>query len=89
MVSLTPRTSRSQPDKAIQDPPTNAAAIAMTGIAIIGGAPVSGMADACLTAIRVETSASGVAHHYGARIAGGLLDGWLVASNLTRTGFDG
>jgi LPPG:FO 2-phospho-L-lactate transferase len=37
------------------------------------------MADACLTAIGVETSASGVAHHYGARIAGGLLDGWLVA----------
>ncbi len=46
---------------------------------IIGGAPVRGMADACLTAIGVETSASGVAHHYGARIAGGLLDGWLVS----------
>lgn len=46
---------------------------------IVGGAPVRGMADACLTAIGVETSASGVAHHYGARLAGGLLDGWLVA----------
>ena len=45
---------------------------------IIGGAPVRGMADACLTAIGVETSARAVAEHYGARIAGGLLDGWVV-----------
>jgi LPPG:FO 2-phospho-L-lactate transferase len=41
---------------------------------IIGGAPVRGMADACLTAIGVETTATAVAEHYGA----GLLDGWLV-----------
>jgi LPPG:FO 2-phospho-L-lactate transferase len=41
---------------------------------IIGGAPVRGMADACLTAIGVRTSAAAVAAHYGA----GLLDGWLV-----------
>jgi LPPG:FO 2-phospho-L-lactate transferase len=41
---------------------------------IIGGAPVRGMADACLAAIGVPTSAAGVAAHYGA----GLLDGWLV-----------
>ncbi|WP_242903246.1 2-phospho-L-lactate transferase [Actinomadura terrae] len=41
---------------------------------IIGGAPVRGMADACLTAIGVETSAQAVAEHYGL----GLLDGWLV-----------
>jgi LPPG:FO 2-phospho-L-lactate transferase len=41
---------------------------------IIGGAPVRGMADACLTAIGVETSASAVAAHYGRD----LLDGWLV-----------
>jgi LPPG:FO 2-phospho-L-lactate transferase len=41
---------------------------------IIGGAPVRGMADACLAAIGVETSALAVAAHYGA----GLLDGWLV-----------
>ncbi|XVQ12255.1 2-phospho-L-lactate transferase [Spirillospora sp. CA-255316] len=41
---------------------------------IIGGAPVRGMADACLAAIGVETSARAVAEHYGA----GLLDGWLV-----------
>jgi LPPG:FO 2-phospho-L-lactate transferase len=47
---------------------------------IVGGAPVRGMADACLAAIGVETSASAVAAHYGARAAGGLLDGWLVDS---------
>ena len=41
---------------------------------IIGGAPVRGMADACLTAIGVDTTATAVAEHYGA----GLLDGWLV-----------
>lgn len=45
---------------------------------IIGGSVVRGMADACLTAIGVETSAAAVAEHYGARSAGGLLDGWLV-----------
>jgi LPPG:FO 2-phospho-L-lactate transferase len=46
---------------------------------IIAGAPVHGMADACLAAIGVETSATGVADHYGARSFGGLLDGWLIA----------
>jgi LPPG:FO 2-phospho-L-lactate transferase len=45
---------------------------------IVGGAPVRGMADACLAAIGVETSATAVAAHYGARSGGGLLDGWLV-----------
>lgn len=53
---------------------------------IVGGAPVRGMADACLSAIGVETSALAVARHYGARTAAvpagapadGLLDGWLV-----------
>jgi LPPG:FO 2-phospho-L-lactate transferase len=45
---------------------------------IIGGAPVRGMADACLPAIGVEVSAQGVGRHYGARSDGGLLDGWLV-----------
>jgi LPPG:FO 2-phospho-L-lactate transferase len=41
---------------------------------IIGGAPVHGMADACLAAIGVATTATAVAAHYGP----GLLDGWLV-----------
>jgi LPPG:FO 2-phospho-L-lactate transferase len=36
------------------------------------------MADACLDAIGVETSAEGVGRHFGARSSGGLLDGWLV-----------
>jgi LPPG:FO 2-phospho-L-lactate transferase len=41
---------------------------------IIGGAPVRGMADACLAAIGVQTSAAAVAAHYGPE----LIDGWLV-----------
>jgi LPPG:FO 2-phospho-L-lactate transferase len=50
-------------------------AAAVVGVSpIIGGAPVRGMADACLAAIGVETTAAAVAAHYGA----GLLDGWLV-----------
>jgi LPPG:FO 2-phospho-L-lactate transferase len=36
------------------------------------------MAAQLLTAIGVEVSAAGVAEHYGARVRGGLLDGWLV-----------
>ena len=56
-----------------------ASAAPLVGVSpIVGGAPVRGMADACLTAIGVETTAAAVAAHYGARIAGGLLDGWLV-----------
>jgi LPPG:FO 2-phospho-L-lactate transferase len=47
---------------------------------IVGNAPVRGMADACLTAIGVATTAAAVARHYGVRRAGGLLDGWLVDS---------
>ncbi len=45
---------------------------------IIGGAVVRGMADQCLTAEGIETSALAVARHLGARSSGGLLDGWLV-----------
>ncbi|WP_024877769.1 2-phospho-L-lactate transferase [Saccharomonospora piscinae] len=47
---------------------------------IIGGRPVRGMADACLAAIGVETSAEAVGRHYGSRQTSedGLLDGWLV-----------
>ncbi|MBK9737995.1 MAG: 2-phospho-L-lactate transferase [Actinobacteria bacterium] len=48
---------------------------------IVGGAPVRGMADACLAAIGVETSAFAVAEHYGARSSGGLIDAWLVDSS--------
>lgn len=56
-----------------------AAAAPVIGLSpIVGGAPVRGMADACLTTVGVETSAAGVAGLYGARAAGGLLDAWLV-----------
>jgi LPPG:FO 2-phospho-L-lactate transferase len=41
---------------------------------IIGGAPVRGMADACLAAIGVETTAAAVAAHFGPQ----LINGWLV-----------
>ncbi|MGM1063209.1 2-phospho-L-lactate transferase [Saccharothrix sp. Mg75] len=47
---------------------------------IIGGKPLRGMADACLAAIGVETSAEAVGRHYGSRKTTdrGVLDGWLV-----------
>jgi len=45
---------------------------------IINGSVVRGMADACLSAIGVETTARAVAEHYGSRASGGILDGWLV-----------
>lgn len=44
---------------------------------IVDGAPVRGMADACLAAIGVETSAAAVGRWYGDE----LLDGWLVDSS--------
>ncbi|MDM7832664.1 2-phospho-L-lactate transferase [Cellulomonas edaphi] len=45
---------------------------------IVGGAPVRGMADACLEAIGVEASALAVADLYGRRSSEGILDAWLV-----------
>ena len=46
----------------------NATPAPVVGISpIVGGAAVRGMADACLTAIGVETSALAVGLHYGAR----------------------
>jgi LPPG:FO 2-phospho-L-lactate transferase len=45
---------------------------------IIGTGPVRGMADKVLAAIGVESTAAAVATHYGARAAGGVLDGWLI-----------
>ncbi|HEX6345134.1 2-phospho-L-lactate transferase [Umezawaea sp.] len=47
---------------------------------IIGGKPLRGMADACLAAIGVETTAEAVGRHYGSRKCSeeGVLDGWLV-----------
>jgi LPPG:FO 2-phospho-L-lactate transferase len=56
---------------------------------IIGGSPVRGMADKCLAALDVECSAAGVAGLYGARSAGGVLDGWLVDTADAGTTLDG
>lgn len=56
-----------------------ASAAPVVGVSpIVAGAPVRGMADACLAAIGVDTTAAAVARHYAARAAGGYLDGWLV-----------
>ncbi|MEV2266929.1 2-phospho-L-lactate transferase [Nonomuraea africana] len=52
---------------------------------IIGGAPVRGMADACLTAIGVETSAQAVLSLYGSD----LIDGWLVAPEDSSVALEG
>lgn len=43
---------------------------------IIGDNPVLGMADKCLSALGLETSATSVAKHYGE-----LLDAWLIADS--------
>ena len=51
---------------------------------IIGGAPVRGMADACLAAIGVPTTAAAVAGLYT-----GLLQGWLVDVADADTTVDG
>jgi LPPG:FO 2-phospho-L-lactate transferase len=49
----------------------------VVGVApVIGGAPVRGMADACLAAIGVQSTATAVAAHYGPA----MLNGWLVDS---------
>jgi LPPG:FO 2-phospho-L-lactate transferase len=45
---------------------------------IVGASHVRGMAEQMLTSIGVEVSAAGVGLDYGARSAGGVLDGWLV-----------
>ena len=46
---------------------------------IIAGAPVRGMADACLAAVGIPATADAVGLHYGSRATGGLLDAWLIA----------
>src|SRR3954447_14923258 len=45
---------------------------------VVAGRHVRGMAEQMLAAIGVEVSAAAVAEHYGARNAGGVIDGWLV-----------
>jgi len=55
---------------------TAAPVVGVSGI--VGDDHVRGMARQVLGIIGVEVSAAGVAEHYGARSAGGVLDGWLV-----------
>ncbi|SDD21290.1 2-phospho-L-lactate transferase [Actinokineospora iranica] len=52
---------------------------------IIGDKPVRGMADACLSAIGLKSSAEAVGRHYGSRACSdkGILDGWLVHTGDT------
>jgi LPPG:FO 2-phospho-L-lactate transferase len=45
---------------------------------IIGGKPLRGMADACLTVVGVPSTAEAVGRHYGARAGTGILDCWLI-----------
>ncbi len=49
---------------------------------IIDGRPVRGMADACLSAIGVDSTAEAVGRHFGSRLSSsdGILDAWLVHS---------
>jgi LPPG:FO 2-phospho-L-lactate transferase len=55
---------------------TAAPVIGVSGI--VGDDHVRGMARQLLGIIGVEVSAAGVAEHYGARVSGGVIDGWLV-----------
>jgi len=66
------------------DVPGMRAAVVGTAARVVGlspiveGRPLRGMADVCLAAIGVQTTAEAVGRHYGGRRDGGLLDGWLV-----------
>jgi LPPG:FO 2-phospho-L-lactate transferase len=56
---------------------------------IIAGAAVRGMAETCLATVGVDVTAAGVGGLYGARPAGGLLDGWLVDAGDADTSVPG
>jgi LPPG:FO 2-phospho-L-lactate transferase len=45
---------------------------------IIGGKPLRGMADECLSLIGVASTSEAVGAYYGGRAGVGILDGWLV-----------
>ncbi len=47
---------------------------------IIDGRPLRGMADSCLTAIGVDSTAEAVGRHYGSRSTSedGILDAWMI-----------
>lgn len=54
---------------------TPAPVVGVSGL--VAGRPLRGMADACLRALDVPPTASGVALHYGRRPEG-ILDGWIL-----------
>jgi len=62
---------------------TSAPVVGVSGI--IGFDHVHGMARQLLGVIGVEVSAGGVAEHYGARSAGGVVDGWRRPSPSRRS----
>jgi LPPG:FO 2-phospho-L-lactate transferase len=76
IVSISPILAVSQIQQALLS--TKAQIVGVSPI--IAGEPVRGMAQQCLRAASVECSARGVAEYYGARSAGGILDGWLLAN---------
>ena len=45
---------------------------------IVGGRAMRGMAETCLATVGVRCAAAAVGEYYGSRVAGGILDGWLV-----------
>jgi LPPG:FO 2-phospho-L-lactate transferase len=45
---------------------------------IVGGRAMRGMAETCLATVGVRCDAAAVGEYYGSRVAGGILDGWLV-----------
>ena len=63
---------------ALRDAVANGSAPVIGVSPIIGGSPIRGMADKCLATLGVPVTAAGVGGLYGARSAGGVLDGWLV-----------
>ena len=56
---------------------------------IIGGKPLRGMADTCLSVIGVESTSQAVGEHYGARNRTGILDYWLVHDGDETAAIDG
>jgi LPPG:FO 2-phospho-L-lactate transferase len=68
----------------VRDAIADAAAPVVGVSPIVGGAPVRGMADACLTALGLPTTAGAVAGLYA-----GLIDGWLVAEEDAATSAPG
>lgn len=74
VVSIGPILALPGMRESIQD--SNAPVVGVSPI--ISGSPLRGMADRCLEAIDVPSTASGVAALYSARDDSGVLDAWLV-----------